>query len=344
MSVKIAGSKKMKKISRKPVLPRKQLHRLARIAASLKKNLYPTPESLVAEFRKMELYEGLDATCCTKTVLRDIKVLKDDFDCPVKYDRRNHGYYLTHHGWDFNCPADLSETGMMTLILGAKLAEDIFPDPVKSRIQTAVDEILKGNNPDFLDTTCVKSLKIFAEAGAVGVPEVFPVVFEAWQAHRSIWIKYDDQMGRITERVVDPHVLFLHNRGWQIKVFCHLQNAPRTFVIGRILEVKLLDDAFTPDMKIIDSVTLDTLVSYKKVSDVKIRLSGDARKFALSNTMHSKQTITPDGEVHIFSIPKVPLEVVVPWIMSQKGDAIPLSPPELVASVKEAAEKILRLC
>jgi len=327
-----------------PILPRKQLIRLARISALLKKNAYPTPQSLVKEFGNMELYKGLNVACCTKTVLRDIKALRADFGCPVNYDRSAPGYYLKHHGWDFNCPADLSETGMMALILGAKLAEDIFPDPVKSKIQTAVDEILKGNNPDFLDTTCVKSLKIFAEAGAVEMSEVFPIVFEAWQDHRCIQICYDDQRGNISERVVDPHVLFLYNREWRIKAFCRLKNEQRTFVISRILHAKLLKSTFSPDMRIIDSVTLDTLVSYRKILDVKIRLCGNARKFAISNTMHSKQTIKPDEETHILTIPEVSLEVVVPWIMSQKGDAIPLSPAELVDAVKDAAGKILRLC
>lgn len=330
----------------KPVLPRKQLHRLARIASLLKKNAYPTPDSLVAEFDAMELYKGLNVKCGVKTVLRDIKVLKSEFDCPVEYDRIKPGYYLRHHGWDFNCPADLTETGMMALILGAKLAEDIFPDPVRGRVQTAVDEILKGNTPDFLDTTCVKSLKIFAESGAVDVSEAFPVVFEAWQMHRRLKITYDDLKGSVTERVVDPQVLFLYDKEWRIKAFCHLKSALRTFVIGRMVHAEMLDGTFEPDMKIIDSVSLDTLVSYRKIENVQIRLTGDARKFALSNKMHSGQTITPEdgGKSWLFRIPAVPLEVAVPWIMSQKGDAIPLAPQEVVDAVKAAAQKICSLC
>jgi len=47
------------------------------------------------------------------------------------------------------------------LIIGAKL----------------VDEILKGNNPDFLDSACVKSLKIFAESSVVEISELFSKVF-----------------------------------------------------------------------------------------------------------------------------------------------------------------------
>ena len=47
---------------------------------------------------------------------------------------------------------------MLALIIGGRIAEDVFPDPVRARISRAVDEILKGNSPDFLETTLIHSL------------------------------------------------------------------------------------------------------------------------------------------------------------------------------------------
>ena len=98
---------------------------------------------------------------------------------------------MKHHGWDFNCPADLSESALLALIIGAKIAEDVIPEPLKGRIKIAVDEILKGNNPDFLDTTLINSLLVFAESGATDISAIFPVVFEAWQQHRYLKVSLD---------------------------------------------------------------------------------------------------------------------------------------------------------
>ena len=84
---------------------------------------------------------------------------------------------MKHHGWDFNCPADLSESALLALIIGAKIAEDVIPEPLKGRIKIAVDEILKGNNPDFLDTTLINSLLVFAESGATDISAIFPRPF-----------------------------------------------------------------------------------------------------------------------------------------------------------------------
>ena len=333
----------VKKVRTMP--PRIQIFRLARIAALLKKNCCPTAERLLREYESLEFEEGkiIRAKYSLRTVYRDIDTLRNDFGCPVKYDHANKFYYLTDRNWEFNCPAQLSESAMLALIIGSRIAEDVFPDPVRARISRAVDEILKGNSPDFLETTLIRSLKVFAEAGAAGEESrVFAVVFEAWQKHRRLHIVYDDMKSGVVERDVDPHVLFLYLREWRIKAFCHLRHAARTFVINRIRNAWMLPETFKPDYRLIDSVTLDNIVSFDKLRGVKIRLTGDAPKFAKSNRMHTKQAVRQrkDGS-WLFTIPAVAAEVVVPWILSQHGEAVPLEPPALIKAVRKAAQATL---
>ena len=324
---------------------RMQVFRMARIVALLKKNRMPGAETLLREYEKLEFEENvlIKAKYSLRTVYRDIDSLKNDFHCPIAYDRVNKGYYLTDHNWEFNCPAQLSESAMLALVIGARIAEDLFPDPLRTRIAVAMDEILKGNNPDFLDTTLVHSLKVFAESGAVNDSPVFPVVFEAWEKHRRLRITYDDMKGgEPTVREVDPHVLFLYAREWRIKAYCHVRREPRTFVISRILRAEMLPGTFTPDMEIIRSVTLDNIVSWRRYANVRIRLTGEARKFALASRMHSKQRLSKEGkDTWLFTLPEVPEQVIVPWILSQRGEAIPLEPPEIVEAVKTSAAALL---
>ncbi len=238
--------KNMAQPSTKAKAARMQVFRMARIVALLKKNLMPSPEKLLKEYEKLEYEENqlIRAKYSLRTVYRDVDSLKNDFHCPIAYDRTNKGYYLTDRDWEFNCPAQLSESAMLALILGARIAEDIFPEPLRIRIASAVDEILKGNNPDFMETTLIHSLKVFAESGAVDESEIFPVAFEAWQTHRQLRIFYDDMKGgELMERIVDPHVLFLYAREWRIKAYCHLRKSPRTFVEWRLPGVFLWNGA-----------------------------------------------------------------------------------------------------
>lgn len=342
----------MKKTQKKTIQPdgrakisRMQVFRMARIVSLLKKNRMPSAETLLKEYEKLEYEENqlIRAKYSIRTVYRDVDSLKNDFHCPIAYDRISKGYYLTDHNWEFNCPAQLSKSAILALVLGARMAEELFPDPLRARIGSAVDEILKGNNPDFLDTALIHSLKVFAESGAVNDLPVFPVVFEAWQKHRRLRITYDDMKGGAPSvRDVDPHVLFLYAREWRIKAYCHLRKETRTFVISRILEAEMLPDTFTPDREIIRSVSLDNIVSWRKYTNVKIRLTDETRKFALANRMHTKQRLKREGKGKwLFTIPEVPEQVIVPWILSQRGEAVPLEPPEIVHAVREAAKAIL---
>jgi len=76
--------------------PRAQIIRLARIASLLKKNSCPTAQHLLDEYREIELEEGktIRAKYSLRTVYRDIDLLRSDFGCPVRFDRRQKTYYL----------------------------------------------------------------------------------------------------------------------------------------------------------------------------------------------------------------------------------------------------------
>ena len=115
-------------------------------------------------------------------------------------------------------------------------------------------------------------------------------------------------------------------------------------MINRINSAELLPDTFEPDMQLINSVTLDEIVSYPKVKDVKIRLERTARNSAIANKMHSRQTVTEEteGKSWIFNIPEIPKEVIIPWILAQGGKAVPLEPQEIVDEVKQQISNLLQ--
>lgn len=62
-----------------------------------------------------------------------MKILEEEFHCPLAFDRARNGYYLRHHGWDFIAPALLDENEMLAAVIGARIAEEIFPAPLKTR-------------------------------------------------------------------------------------------------------------------------------------------------------------------------------------------------------------------
>ena len=315
-----------------------QMHRLMRIAALLKENRYPNSETLVKEFRRIALEEKLEIDCGKKTILRDMKILEEEFHCPLAFDRARNGYYLRHHGWDFIAPALLDENEMLAAVIGARIAEEIFPAPLKNRIRNAVDYLLQNNNPDFLDTANMESLSILSGLYANLEPDIFMTVFQGWLTHHCVNIEYADWRGQLSKRVIEPHTLVFFNNSWYSKAFCHEKKQPRTFSLQRIRSAELLKGTFKPDREIIASVNPDDFLDFEKIGNVKLHADKYALDRLKASPLHSGQVIHDDGTVEI---PAVAKEVLFPFLLSQEGNAKILEPVALKKEFKAKLRKIL---
>ena len=212
---------------------KKQLMRLVRLVAQLKENRYPNCESFAAAMREADLSENLNLACSAKTIYRDIQTLKTDFGAPIKFDSARNGYYLSHHGWTFSCP-DIDENEMIAAILGARIAEHIFPSPLKQEVRDAVDNLLTANNPDFLDHTQMDSLIVIPSNRTEIEAKVFIPLFHAWQNHEICRITYQSSHRDLTERKFEPHALVFYDGVWYAKGFCHLKNDVRVLALSRM--------------------------------------------------------------------------------------------------------------
>lgn len=139
---------------------KKQIFRLQKFVGQLKENRYPNCKSFSAELRLIDLEYNRNIACSAKTIQRDIRVLREEFGCPIDFDHERNGYYLKHHGWNLDTPVFQEEHEVMAAVLGARVAESIFPEPLRSDIRQVVDTQLANLNPDFLDKAFVNSLTI----------------------------------------------------------------------------------------------------------------------------------------------------------------------------------------
>ena len=322
---------------------RKQLVRLIRLVAQLKENRYPNCSSFAAELRQLDLEENLNVACTAKTVARDIAVLKRDFEAPIAFDASQNGYYLTNHDWNFSCPQIFDDTCMLSAVLGARVAEHIFPLPLKQQIRNAVDYLLTNNNPAFLDTTQVDSLVVIPSNRAPIDADVFMPLFHAWQRHEICRISYTDSRGNDTERNFEPHALIFYDGVWYAKGFCHKRKEMRTFALPRMKAVILSGVHFTPDPKIISTANEESLFDHDMVSDVVVHCDEQLAKIIQTRPLHHEQKIVgyPNGEcdIHVKTMTKFHL---VTWVMRQCGRAEILKPNSLRKQIVDLGKEIIK--
>ena len=318
-----------------------RLLRLVRLAAELKESRYPNCESFAARLTELDISEGKPLSCTPKTVQRDIKTLKDDFNAPIEYDSARKGFYLKHHGWDFHCPV-FQETELLASIIGARLAEDIFPEPVKGRMRSAADSILTENNPDFLDSALVDTL-IVASGLRVSIdPDVFKSVFDAWQRHEALSISYKDIAGQVTERVIEPQVLAFKDSAWFLKGLCHLRGSPRTFSVHRIVAAKSTGRTFAPDRAMVEEVKAGGLFDYRCYEGIELKCEDSLLPYVTEAPLHSQQRVETlaDGKF-LLRIPSAAEYDLVAWVLGRGGLARIIKPSAARRKLLHAAQRLV---
>ena len=321
-----------------------QLHRLIKLVGELKQSRYPNCSSFAKKLREADIDENLNLSCSAKTIQRDIKLLKEEHNAPIVYDSEHKGYCLKHHGWNFNAPL-LNEDFLLSSILGAKAAEDIIPEPLKSQIREAVDTELSVNNPDFLDTALIETFIIASGVKVKIKPDVFKVLFTGWQLRNSVNIEYISHSEEKTNRLIDPYILTYYSNAWYVKAFCHLKKDIRIFAIHRIHKTELTKYTFETDHKIIsDSAKGKPLFLFDEINDIEIYCSKEIAGYVIeqSKTRGQKITENEDGSV-IVHVPSAPKRDIIKWVLSEGGEAKVNKPEWLWEEVVKRANRLIKM-
>jgi predicted DNA-binding transcriptional regulator YafY len=312
------------------------------LVADIKQNNYPNSASFAEKLRNIDIDENQNIACTAKTIQRDIKILKEEYNAPIEFDPEQHGYYLKHHGWNFQCPV-FEEHDLVAAILGAKLAEDVFPNPLKQEIRDATDNLLTENNPELLDTAIINALVVATGLKVTIDPDVFQIVFEGWTQRKAIEICYRNAKGTVTERTIEPHVLVYQEYSWFIKGYCLLRNEVRTFAVHRIESAELTDLHFDRNPDIVKVVREGLLFSYKKTKNIKIKCEPALAPYVIDQPLHGHQKIDrhEDGSF-IVTLPEATEYDIISWVLAQAGRAVLLAPKTLKTRIAKTAADIAK--
>jgi len=324
-------------------LNKNRLLRLIKLVGELKENRYPNSKTFAKKLKESDLYEETSIECCYKTIQRDIKALKEEFGAPIGYDFERQGYYLKHHGWDFNYPV-IPDNMLMPSIFGAKIAEDTFPEPLKSEIRKAVNMQLTANNPEFLETAALNTFMTYSHTKVKINPDVFKAIFTAWQKHRSVKITYQpDPKVEKTIRVVDPYIISFYGGAWYVKAFCHLRDGIRTFAVHRIKSAELTDYTYEVPKEVLKNPQ-GVPFNDEGIKDIELWCSPEIACYIMERNCPDNQTykLNPDGSLNLY-IKSLTSFTLTRWILGEAGNIKVIKPESLRVDIIKMAENILKV-
>ena len=317
------------------------IRRLKRLLAMLKENRYPNYPRFLAEMKHQDLAGAYNLSA--RTLQRDVAFLKQEYGAPIGYDRERRGYYLADPDWSADIPL-LDDPEMRAAVLGARLAENLMPSPVKQEMRSAVDTLLSVNDKGMDEKATLLSLVALGSRARVA-PEVFRAVFDAWQSHRCVKLSYETVDGRVSERLAEPQALAFYEGNWYVKAVARTkdgENIPKAkrraaaLALHRVRSAEMTGVKFEPDQQIIDAVNRREIFDFPQVEGVRMRLGPEARKFIGEEFDVGEET--RDGDHTIVRIASAPAYRIVNYVLVEGGDARLLNHPELAAEVVKRAQ------
>lgn len=327
----------MKPNAKRVALPqsRPPLERMLRIHRAIAAGKYPNATTLAAEIEVV-----------TKTIHRDIEFMRDRLALPIEYDGSRFGYYYTEEVSSFPT-LQITEGELVALLIAEKALQQYRGTPFEKPLLSAFQK-MESSLPDtvsfnFADWDRTISFRHSVEP--IVNLEVFDALAKATAQHRQLELQYRKPGSKQTEpRVVDPYHLANINGEWFLFAFDHLRRDIRTFVPARIHAARQTGKSFARPSKFsVEKILRDSfgVVSGAGEHRVILRFEAAAADYIREKRWHPSQELRelPGGGLEM-RLELSSLGEVQRWILSWGGSAQVVAPPELVESVRAAAERM----
>ena len=307
-----------------------------RIHQAIRSGTYPNASTL-----------ALELEVSTKSVHRDLDFMRERLTLPLAFDGQRNGYYYTQEVGSFPT-LQVTEGELFALLVAEKALQQYrgtsFEGPLLSAFKKMAASLPDTISLNLADWDQTISFRTSAEP-ALNL-KIFDALAKATAHCQQIKFLYRKPGKEQTEqRLVDPYHLANINGEWFLFAYDHLRHAIRTFVPARIEQLEVTGKKFVRPAKFSLETTLRDsfgVHSGQGLYEVVIRFNPATAPYVREKRWHPSQELheLKGGELEL-RLRLSSLGEIQRWILGWGGNAIPLRPTELVASVKRAAQTIL---
>ena len=282
-----------------------------------------------------------------RSVRRYIMMLQD-LGIPIESDRGRYGTYRLLRGYKLP-PLMFTEDEALALTLGLlsarRLGMAIAAPAVEgalAKIDRVLPEALRERVQAVQETLVLTSISPERSRLAPDSSVVL-TLSTATQQEKRVWMRYQSGQAAETERAVDPYGLIFHAGLWYTVGYCHLRQDLRMFRLDRVLQAKLLEDAFTrpPNFDSLDYLrrSIANMPGTWKV-EVLLEMPWEEAERQVPPTLAMLDQ-AQDGVV--LSCYTQELSWMASFLVGLRCPLIVREPPELHEALRTLAEEIVQL-
>lgn len=285
-----------------------------------------------------------------RTIKRDIRMMRERLNAPIKYDRQKRGYYYGQLGWE-PAPIQISEGELLAIFTADHALRQLGHTPEATLLRNALAKLTQHlpAQVQFNLTTLGDALTYQPLAHTSVAPATLRALAQAAATYRTIEFDYYSQhRGADTQRAVD--VLLLHNFAgdWYAIAYDHLRREVRDFHAGRIRNLRETARYFAPPAKWnADDYLRQGFYMMRGGRRTTVAIIFDAyqaRWIRERHTFHpdEQRTDLPDGALRLsFPVGRNGLEAVARFCLAYAGNCRAESPSALRKMIRERLTRAL---
>ena len=300
---------------------------------------YPSKKEL-REACEESLYGSIEGVhICNSTIEKDLFNMKMDHDAPIKYSKKNGGYYYEDSTYSIN-DIPLSEDELSSIKYAVDTLHQFKETPFFKEFGNAIDKIVDRISVGGAQNEMSKYIQ-FEAATSVGGNEFLPVLLEAIQRKKKVWFIYTSFIkGQGKPRKVSPLFLKEYRNRWYLISYDPSQKDIRTYALDRMEDPKILEDEqITPqgfDAEVYFENAMG-ITSYKgEAKKIIIHADEIASKYIKSQPIHHSQEIMKESkEGTHFTFKLLLSEELIRTLLSYGGEIEVIEPEDLKKALKE---------
>ena len=312
--------------------------RLLEIDYEIRSGKYPNCNTLAKQY-------GISS----RTILRDIQLLIDEWLAPIEFDYTKNGYYYTNPDFYFKS-FRITEGELFSIAIFDNLLEQYRNTPIENNLRSIFKKI-EASLPENVtfDSSFLQTQTTFIpdQMGIID-PKNFETIFSALKNRHILEYEYRPlQKTTWMTRRLNPLHAVCQKGNWYIIGWCHAKQDIRIFNFSRMkntIETKEsfeIPAGFSAD-KYFDKEIGVWLTTRKKLT-VELLISPEIGTFALERNWNANQKIEQreDGSVWV-SFETTQLQEVKRWVLGQGKTAKVLNPPELIEQIKNEIKEVAK--
>lgn len=282
---------------------------------------------------------------CDSTIEKDIFTMRMEHDAPIKYSKREEGYYYSDPNFSID-QIPLTEDDLQAIEFATKTLVQFKDADIFKQYGSAIDKIM--DRVAISRDNSAEDYIQFERSRSGGGNEFLPDLLEAIKEQRLVKFAYASFVTGISkERKVLPLLLKDYRNRWYLISFDIDKQDYITYGLDRISNYRSTEDfysrpkEFKPDnffkyaVGITSGNTLPTAIM--------LEATIVASKYLESQPLHQSQTVEKrTDEKVVFSLLVNISEELIREILSYGGELRVLKPNELKAEIKRRAQRLLQ--